>query len=105
MEKEKLDLEALHTVTPEEFQQHFDVLTEEAKSNEEMFDISNITEEEAAVAVNESDGGFSVADKQYDTSFQARPTRGIQALARIVAQGEARIVCRTRAERGCKTHR
>lgn len=43
---------------------------EEANSNEEVFDISNITEEEAAVAVNESDGGFSVADKQYDTSFQ-----------------------------------
>ena len=43
---------------------------EEAKSNEEVFDISNITEEEAAVAINESDGGFSVADKQYDTSFQ-----------------------------------
>ena len=43
---------------------------EEAKSNEDVFDISNITEEEAAVAVNESDGGFSVADKQYDTSFQ-----------------------------------
>ena len=43
---------------------------EEAKSNEEVFDISNITEEEAAVAVNESDGGFSVANKQYDTSFQ-----------------------------------
>ncbi len=43
---------------------------EETKSNEEVFDISNITEEEAAVAVNESDGGFSVADKQYDTSFQ-----------------------------------
>lgn len=32
MEKEKLDLEALHTVTPEEFQQHFDVLTEEART-------------------------------------------------------------------------
>ena len=43
---------------------------EEAKSNEEVFDISNITEEEAAVAVNESNGGFSVADKQYDTGFQ-----------------------------------
>lgn len=43
---------------------------EEDKSNEEVFDISNITEEEAAVAVNESDSGFSVADKQYDTSFQ-----------------------------------
>lgn len=42
---------------------------EETKSNEEVFDISNMTEEEAAVAVNESDGGFSVADKQYDTSF------------------------------------
>lgn len=43
---------------------------EEAKSNEEVFDISNITEDEATVTVNESDGGFSVADKQYDTSFQ-----------------------------------
>ena len=32
MEKEKLDLEALHTVTPEEFQQHFDILTEEART-------------------------------------------------------------------------
>ncbi len=43
---------------------------EEAKSNEEVFDISNMAEEDAAVAVNESDGGFSVADKLYDTSFQ-----------------------------------
>ena len=43
---------------------------EEAKSNEEVFDVSNITEEEAAVAVNESDGGFSIANKQYDTSYQ-----------------------------------
>lgn len=29
---EKLDLEMLHTVTPEEFQQRFDVLTEEARA-------------------------------------------------------------------------
>ena len=43
---------------------------EENKSNEEVFDVSNITEEEAAVAVNESDGGFSIANKQYDTSYQ-----------------------------------
>ena len=43
---------------------------EETKSNEEVFDVSNITEEEAAVAVNESDGGFSIANKQYDTSYQ-----------------------------------
>ena len=43
---------------------------EESKSNEEVFDVSNITEEEAAVAVNESDGGFSIANKQYDTSYQ-----------------------------------
>lgn len=43
---------------------------EENKSNEEVFDISNITEEEAAVAVNESDGGFSIAYKQYDTRYQ-----------------------------------
>ena len=43
---------------------------EENKSNEEVFDVSNITEEEAAVAVNESDGGFSIANKLYDTSYQ-----------------------------------
>ena len=43
---------------------------EESKSNEEVFDVSSITEEEAAVAVNESDGGFSIANKQYDTRYQ-----------------------------------
>lgn len=43
---------------------------EENKSNEEVFDVSSITEEEAAVAVNESDGGFSIAYKQYDTRYQ-----------------------------------
>ena len=43
---------------------------EENKSNEEVFDVSSITEEEAAVAVNESDGGFSITNKQYDTRYQ-----------------------------------
>lgn len=43
---------------------------EENKSNEEVFDVSSITEEEAAVAVNESDGGFSIVNKQYDTRYQ-----------------------------------
>ena len=43
---------------------------EKNKSNEEVFDVSSITEEEAAVAVNESDGGFSIANKQYDTRYQ-----------------------------------
>ena len=43
---------------------------EENKSNEEVFDVSSITEEEAAVAVNESDGGFCIANKQYDTRYQ-----------------------------------
>lgn len=43
---------------------------EENKSNEEVFDVSSITEEEAAVAVNESDGGFCIANKLYDTSYQ-----------------------------------
>ena len=43
---------------------------EENKSNEDVFDVSSITEEEAAVAVNESDGGFSIANKQYDTNYQ-----------------------------------
>ena len=32
MRKEELNLETLHTVTPEEFQQHFDTLTEEART-------------------------------------------------------------------------
>ena len=43
---------------------------EENKSNEEVFDVSSITEEEATVAVNESDGGFCIANKQYDTRYQ-----------------------------------
>ena len=43
---------------------------EENKSNEEVFDVSSITEEDAAVAVNESDGGFSIANKLYDTRYQ-----------------------------------
>lgn len=32
MRKEELNLETLHTVTPEEFQQRFDALTEEART-------------------------------------------------------------------------
>ena len=43
---------------------------EENKSNEEVFDVSSITEEDAAVAINESDGGFCIANKQYDTRYQ-----------------------------------
>ena len=43
---------------------------EENKSNEEVFDVSSITEEDAAIAVNESDGGFCIANKQYDTRYQ-----------------------------------
>ena len=31
MRKEELNLETLHTVTPEEFRQRFDILTEEAR--------------------------------------------------------------------------
>lgn len=37
MRKEELNLETLHTVTPEEFQQHFDVLTEEARTGNVPF--------------------------------------------------------------------
>ena len=32
MRKEELNLETLHTITQEEVQQHFDVLTEEART-------------------------------------------------------------------------
>ena len=48
---------------------------EENKSNEEVFDVSSITEEDAAVAVNESDGGFCIANKQYDTRYQNEQSR------------------------------
>jgi len=43
---------------------------EENKSNEEVFDVSSITEEDAAIAVNEINGGFCIANKQYDTRYQ-----------------------------------
>ncbi len=40
---------------------------EEHKSQEEVFDLSDMVEEETAVSVHESDNGFSVADKEYET--------------------------------------
>lgn len=40
---------------------------EEHKSQEEVFDVSDMVEEDTAVSVNESDNGFSVADKKYET--------------------------------------
>ncbi len=40
---------------------------EEHKSQEEVFDVSDMVEEETAVSVHESDNGFSVADKEYET--------------------------------------
>ena len=43
---------------------------EENKNNEEVFDVSSITEEDAAIAVNEINGGFSISNKQYDTRYQ-----------------------------------
>lgn len=40
---------------------------EDHKTQEEVFDVSDMVEEEAAVSVHESDNGFSVADKEYET--------------------------------------
>ena len=40
---------------------------EEHKSQEEVFNVSDMVEEETAVSVHESDNGFSVADKEYET--------------------------------------
>ena len=37
---------------------------EDHKTQEEVFDVSDMVEEEAAVSVHESDNGFSVADNQ-----------------------------------------
>ena len=39
---------------------------EDHKTQEEVFDVSDMVEE-AAVSVHESDNGFSVADKEYET--------------------------------------
>jgi hypothetical protein len=40
---------------------------DEVKTKEEVFDVSELEEQEAAVTVSESENGFSVADKQYET--------------------------------------
>lgn len=40
---------------------------EDAKTNEEVFDVSGMADAEESVAVEENDGGFSIGGNSYDT--------------------------------------
>ena len=42
------------------------------KSQDESFDVSDLTDEEESIAVSESDGGFSVGDNRYETACEER---------------------------------
>lgn len=44
---------------------------DEAKSTEEVFDISSMTDAEESIAVEENEGGFSVGTDSYDTVADA----------------------------------
>lgn len=48
------------------------------KSQSESFDVSDMVDEEESVAVNESDGGFSVGDNQYETAYEEKQIGGVQ---------------------------
>jgi hypothetical protein len=66
----------------------------EETRNAESFDVSDMAAEDESIAVSESDGGFSVGDNQYETSYEERqeePTAekkddGISALDKIQAK-------------------
>ena len=44
---------------------------DDAKTNEEVFDVSGMTDAEESVAVEENDGGFSIGGNSYDTQVDA----------------------------------
>lgn len=44
---------------------------DEAKTNEEVFDVSGMADAEESVAVEENDGGFSIGGNSYDTQVDA----------------------------------
>lgn len=44
---------------------------DEAKTNEEVFDVSGMANTEESVAVEENDGGFSIGGNSYDTQVDA----------------------------------
>lgn len=44
----------------------------EETRNAESFDVSDMAAEDESIAVSESDGGFSVGDNQYETSYEER---------------------------------
>ena len=44
---------------------------DEAKTNEEVFDVSGMADAEDSVAVEENDGGFSIGGNSYDTQVDA----------------------------------
>lgn len=68
--------------------------SKEETRNAESFDVSDMTAEDESIAVSENDGGFSVGDNQYETSYEERLEEpatekkddGISALDKIHAK-------------------
>ena len=67
----------------------------EETRNAESFDVSDMAAEDESIAVSESDGGFSVGDNRYETSYEERQEEsaatekkddGISALDKIQAK-------------------
>lgn len=59
---------------------------EDHKTQEEVFDVSDMVEEEAAVSVHESDNGFSVADKEYGLTSMMKTRHLHQQMAKVETQ-------------------
>lgn len=72
----------------------------EEKSNAESFDVSDMTEDNS-IAVTESDGGFSVGDNRYETTYEERQQEeqpdsgkkngGISAIDKVNAKLEGKM--------------
>ena len=67
----------------------------EETRNAESFDVSDMAAEDESIAVSESDGGFSVGDNRYETSYEERQEEsaasekkdeGISALDKLQAK-------------------
>lgn len=73
----------------------------EEKSDTETFDVSDMADEDESVAVTENEGGFSVGDNQYETTYEERreekPAEGnkakdnVSALEKIQAKVEGKL--------------
>ncbi len=73
----------------------------EEKSDVETFDVSDMADEEESVAVTENEGGFSVGDNQYETTYEEhreeeqaknkKGKKGVSVLEKIQAKVEGKM--------------